>query len=235
MVIPTTGLVFLFGSFVYFYLSRRFFILYKQENNNTAKFFSYGFLFLGLNYLIDGIPALFLVENPAIWRFITPLYSFLLVLGWGVIFYSIVSLKFKKYSKIYSFLYAIYIFLYLSGLISNPPHYYYVSGVLSWEISMPVLLPLIFLTPLISILLITFFFKEGRKTKDPKAQIRSFGLALFSLFVLLSSFTDLVLITFLKVNPVFSDLNYLVTFSILALTLIFTWFYPSKKYVTKIK
>lgn len=235
MVIPTTGLVFLFGSFIYFYLSRRFLVLYKKENNGTAKFFGYGFLFLGLNYLVAGVPALFLIESPAIWRLLTPLYSFFMALGWGTILYSVVSQQFKKYSKIYLFLYGIYVFLYASRLVSSPPNYYYVDGVLSWDISMSVLFPMIFLLPFIFVVLITFFFNKARKTNDPKTRIRSFGLALAASLFLLNCFIDFILLSFLKLHPVFSDLNYLITFSTLALTLIFTWFYPPRKYVAKVE
>lgn len=96
MTIPISGIVFIFGAFVYIYLSRRFWRCYKAENNVVAKLFSYAFFLLGTYSVVVGIPSLLLIENQTIWRIIAPIYAFLLGGGYLIIGYTVGYIRFRK-------------------------------------------------------------------------------------------------------------------------------------------
>lgn len=237
MVIPTTGLTFIFGAFVFIYLSRQFFKCYKAENNKIAKYFSYSFLLLGLNYVTTGIPALFLIEDDKVWRFIAPIYYIFISAGWLLLAYTVFSIKFEKYSKVFAvFLFFVFLFCVLPFFFKIPK-YYYVDGSLSWTFDSS--FQFLFFTPLVIIFIliptIIFFFLEAKRTVDRKKKIRNLGFGAAMFILLLTMFIDFLLLTILKVHPAYSDLNYLVMFSILAVTLIFSWFPPREKWVTKIE
>lgn len=234
MIIPTTGIVFLFGAFVYLYLSRKFYQCFKLENNRVAKLFSYSFFLIGLNYIVSGIPCLLLVENQSIWRIISPIYFFLIGGGWMLLAYTVFSFKFQKYSKIIGILF-VSVFITLSPFIFKTPHYFFVEGALDWEIESSLWFLGILIYPLIIIPLMVIFFQEARRAIDRKIKIRSLGFGLALIWILLGMITDFFLITILKLHPVYSDLNYFIVFSILAITLIFTWFSPKSKWVKKIE
>ncbi len=241
MVIPITGLVFLFGSFVFLYLSRKFYSCYKEENNQIARYFSYGFFSIGLSYLIEVIPCLLLIEDHFVWRIVAPLYIFLYTAGWTLFAYTVFSNKFPKYSKIISFLLFFVLITTVSSYLSQVPNYYYTDGSLNWEplfgsnlqrfsLVLSNLATFLLLIPLIII-----FFSEAKKMNDIKIKIRSLGFAVALIFLFISIITDLVFVTILKVHPGYSDLVYLLMFSALASTLIYSWFPPKPKLVKKIE
>ena len=239
MVIPTTGIVFLFGAFVYIYLARRFWNCYKLENNNTAKLFSYAFLSFGLGYFIQGAVSLLLIESQSVWRIISPLFGVCMAGGYGIITYAAARIKFQESLLFVKTLFPlILILICIPGIIFfilSPPIYFYTDGTLNWEIKSEVA-PLIFgVSSLFIVFSATVFFREAKKIQDKKGKIRAFGLGLALLWLIVAMVTDFFLLTILKVHPIFSDLNYSIMFLILAITLILTWSPPRPKWVKKIE
>jgi len=233
--IPTTGLVFSFGAFVYLYLSRKFYQCYKAEDNRFAKLFSYSFLLLGLNYLITSVPCLLLVEDEAVWRIVAPIYSMLTGAGWMLFIYAVFSAKWPRYAKLIGGALLFFMLIFSSIYVFNSPHYFFVDGTLNWEIGSGPLTALFSFFSLLLIPTIMIFFKQFRETQDKRIKIRSMGFILAIASIFTGGIIDFFVITFLKVHPVYSDLNYFIVFSILALTLIFTWFKPRPKWVQKIE
>lgn len=240
ITIPTTGLIYLFGVFVFFYLSIKFYRCYKEENNRIARLFSYSFFLIGLNYVVIAAPALFLIESHDVWRILAPLYISFVSVGWLLMGYAVLSSVFPKYSKVIGiFLFLIYLMSIIPFSIYTPS-YFYIDGVLDWSFDMSSKLSFLFFTPFIATpfvfsSLIIIFFSQAKNAKDKRARIRSLGLGIAMSFMLLSMFTDFILITMTDLHPVYSDLNALIVFAILAFSLIFSWFPPKPKYVSKIE
>jgi len=240
MTIPTTGLISLFGVFVYFYLSIKFYRCYKEEDNRIAKFFSYGFFLIGLNYVVETAPILFFIDDLGVWRILAPFYVCFMTSGWVLIAYAVFSSVLPSYSKAIGVFFSCIVLLSVFPFLFYTPKYFYVNGVLDWSFeSIPHVAPFFFVpfvfTPLILSSMIIIFFLKAKNAQNRKVKIRSLGLAIAMFFMLLGMFVDLILITVGDVHPVYSDLNYLVVFTILAFTLIFSWFPPKSKYVTKIE
>lgn len=222
MPIPTTGLVFFFGAFVFIYLARKFQKLYKSENNLVARNFSYGFLFLGLYYFIDGLPSLFLIADQAVWRIIAPVYTFFISTGWSIIIYTVFSSKFKNLSKLVAVSMLSFVIFNTGVVIFYPPYFFFSGGSLDWEVGPAFTLSIFSTLPLLIILLV-IFFQQARITQDKTTKIRSFGLGLFIIWTLLGMINDFFLTTVLNLPAVSSDINNFIVFSILAITLIKTW------------
>lgn len=240
MVIPTTGLIFLFGVFVYFYLSIKFYHCYKEENNRIARFFSYGFFLIGMNYVVIAAPCLFLIENGNIWRFLAPFYVGFMTGGWTLIGYAVFSSVIVQYSKIIGIFMSFLVLLSIIPFLFYTPTYFFVDGVLDWSFELGLGLASFFfipfvITPIILSSMIIIFLFQAKNAKDKKVKLRSSGIALAMFFMLLGMFVDLILITIGDVHPVYSDLIYLIIFTVLAFTLIFSWFPSRPKYVTKIE
>ncbi len=223
MTLPITGMVFLFGSFVFLYLSRKFWLTYKSEKNFVAQLFSYSFLSIGIGYLVATPPCMLLVDSPNLWRFVYPLYVFLISVGYLTIISIAARERLRRYFKpILFFLVAVMLIGELAVIIS-PPSYFFEDGSLNWRASHSMgSLVVVFLLFLL-IPTITFFFQEGKKAKDTKAKIRAFGLGIALSDFILSGIIDYFLLNFFHVHPGYSDLNLAVMFSIIALTLIITW------------
>ncbi|MDD2696887.1 MAG: hypothetical protein PHE52_01885 [Candidatus Pacebacteria bacterium] len=240
MVIPTTGLIFLFGVFVFFYLSIKFYTCYKEENNEFAKLFSYSFFLIGMNYVITSVPTLFLIDNHVVWRIIAPIYTMFVAGGWSLLGYAVFSSTFQKYSKIIGgIMLLVFVFSSLPFFFYTP-NYFYTDGVLNWGFDLSSKLFFLFfapfvVTPLILMPLIAIFFLQAKRATEKKVKIRSLGLGIAMSFMLFGMITDLILLTLTNLHPVYSDLNYLIIFTILAFTLIFSWFPPKPKYITKIE
>lgn len=238
--IPTTGLIYLFGTFIYLYLSRRFYQCYKEENNRTAKFFSYSFFLVGMNYLVTAIPTLFLIDSQSVWRFISPLYVFFISAGWFVLGYVVFSQKLPRYSKTIAIIFSYLVLVSIVPFIFYTPTYFYTDGVLDWDFQMNFeslflfLVPYI-ISPIFLVLLIIIFFLQAKRASEKKVRIRSFGFALSLSFIIIGMLIDATLLNSANVHPLYSDLNYLIMFTTLAITLIFTWFPSKSKYVAKIE
>ena len=235
ITIPTTGMVFIFGAFVYLYLSGKFYQCHRAENNRIARLFSYSFLLIGLNYLICSIPCLFLIEDQAVWKIVAPIYGILTGAGWFLFFYAVMSTRFPQYTKLIGGLLFGLMLIFAPMFLVNTPHYFFVDGVLDWEVNSLLWVSFFSLFPFLTIPAIIIFFKQFKEAEDKKIKIRSLGFALATVWLLSGAVTDFFLITFLKVHPIYSDLNYFIVFSILAITLIFTWFRPMPKRVTKVE
>ncbi len=240
MVIPTTGIVFLFGAFVFIYLSRRFYQCYKAENNRVAKLFSYSFFLIGLNYIVSGIPSLLLIESHDFWKFIAPSYFCFLAAGWILLGFTVFSNRLPKYAKIIGIVASLIFIISVLPFFFQVPNYYYTDGALSWDFGQSTEFPQLFFISLATIPfalfpLIIIFFWEARKTTDKKAKIRSLGFGIALGFMFLGTIIDSFLLTLMKVHPIYSDLNYFVIFIVLAITLLFSWFSPRPKWVKKIE
>lgn len=239
MIIPTTGIVFFFGAFVFIYLARRFWQCYKLENIRIAKFFSYSFFLIGLNYIVLGIPCLLLIESQIVWRIVAPIYFFLVIGGWLLFGYAVFSVLPERFNRFKRIIGALFLMILIPTtsvfLIFYPPHYFYTDGTLDWEIESILVLPALIIMPLIVIPSVIIFFQEAKKAKDKKTKIRSLGFGIALIFMITGVIIDLFLITVLKLHPIYSDLNYFIVFLILAITLIITWGPPKPKWVTKIE
>ena len=236
MIIPTTGIVFLFGAFVFIFLTRRFWQCYRREGIDIAKFFSYSFLLIGLNYIVSGIPCLFLIENQTVWQIVYPLYVSLMIGGWFLFSYSVFWERFKNYREIIATLFSIiFLSIVFSLLVLPPPHYFYTDGTLNWEVEESLIIPAFLMMLLVIIPAIVIFFQEAKRTGNKKAKIRSLGFGIALTLIPLGVIIDFLLLTVFKVHPIYSDLNWFIMISILAITLIVTWGPPRPKYVTKIE
>lgn len=234
MTIPTTGIVFLIGAAVYFYLSDRFYRFYKKETNNIAKWFSFAMFFQGLYFLLEGFLCLFLIDSVEIWRIVNPPRIGLLIVAYLMIIYAVVRLVLPKFLPLFIFAYLILGIYTISVFVNHPPFMFYINGTLNWEIEPQVSAVLIFLL-FLNIPFIVFFFKEAKKAKDRKTKIRALGLGLMFVFWIASGLIDALLITYFKFPPIYSDLNYLIALLIVGITLIKTWGPPSEEWVKKIE
>ena len=236
MIFPVTGIIFAFGTFVYFFLSRRFWQYYKLEGNYIAKIFSFSFFLIGLNYLFKIVPCLLLTENQTVWRIISPLGILFISAGYGLIIYIAAWMRLRKYLRfIVGLLLIVLPFLVISFVI-NPPHNFFIDGILTWELNqLSGLIASEFLSALIFLPIAIMFFQESKKTADKRAKIRAFGLGLAMIFFILVGMIDVTLLNVFKVHPIYSDLNYFIMFSILAVTLIWTWGAPKTKIGQKIE
>jgi len=234
MIIPTTGIVFLFGAAVYFYLSSRFNKFYKKENNNIAKWFSFAFFSLGLNYCVEVFPTLFFITDAKIWMIIGPIHMVLLSVGFIIMVGTIAKAFSLKFFRIFIFPVLI---ISLGVIIMNilyPPTYFFVDGSLNWEVKPQVSI----FSGLLSIIIIPtaiLLFRQAKKAEDKTVKIRAMGFGLYFIFLLLTAIIDFVLMAQLKLKPVYSDLNYFLTFIILGITLIKTWGSPREKLVKKVE
>lgn len=240
MIIPTTGLVFLFGAFVFLYLSWKFYRCYKDENNRIAGFFSLSFLLIGLNYIVSGVPALLLIESHDVWKVAAPVYSSLTIGGWLLLGYAVISGKFPRYGRIIGSFFIILFLVSVSSVFFREIDYYYVDGALSWSLSPVFPFEYVFFVPfaIVPVLFLPLFFiflKEARSSLDKMIKIRSLGFCMAMGFLFLGLVIDVALLNFSNLHPVYSDFNYLVVFTTLALSLIFTWFPPKPKWLKRVE
>jgi len=238
MAIPTTGIVFLFGAFIYFYLSRRFWNYYKAENNRIAKLFALAFFLLAMGFIVPSVFSLFLIENRVIWWIICPIYEGLISLGGLVIAYTVASVRFPKYLPFYIALISIALIIYVILLVIYPPFYSYINGSLNWELEKPLIIggmSFLGLGLLIFVPAAIVFFQEVKRAKEKKIKIRSIGLGLTMIWMLLVIIVDFFLLNIFKLPPVYSDLNWFTSFLLLAITLLLTWGSPRPKWVKKVE
>jgi len=234
MIIPTTGIVFLIGAAVYFYLSDRFYRFYKKETNNTAKWFSFAMFFQGLYFLLEGFTSLFLIDSTEIWSIVDPLRIGSLALAYLMMICAVVRVVFPKFLPLFIFAYLILGAYAISVFVNHPPVMFYTGGTLNWEIEPQISAVLIFLL-LLNIPFVVFFLKEAKKAKDRKSKIRALGLGLMFFLWIVSGLIDALLITYFELSPIYSDLNYLITFLVIGITLIKTWGPPSEEWVKKVE
>jgi len=238
MIIPTTGIVFLLGAFVYLYLSRRFWNCYKAENIEIAKFFSYAFFSIGLYNLIAAIPCLLLTENPLVWRIFVPIYVFFLVAGWLLLGYAVLAkIRFPKYSRILIIIFSLIIISStLSTAALSPPRYFFVEpGSLDWEVKLELGIAVLLMGSLIFVPSAIIMFQEMKKSKDKRAKIRSFGFGLAFLWLIMEQFSDFFIATIFELHPIYSESIHLITLLILAITLIKTWGPPPPTWVKRVE
>ena len=234
MDIPTTGIIFTFGTFIYFFLSWRFQRYHKLEENYIARIFSFSFMFLGLGNLIVAVPCLFLNNDVSLWRIIAPLQLVFISMGYLLILYNVLWSKIKEYA-VYIVAFILVIVIYGMFLqITHPSVYFFTDGVLNWKPNpvMQIFSPALLLFAVPSIL---FFFYEAKRTTDKRTRTRAFGLGLMVTWMIVTALMDLFLLTVLKVHPIYSDLNYLLMYLIIVITLILTWGPPRSKWATKVE
>lgn len=226
--IPLTGINFLIGSVIYFYLARRFYKCHKSEQNQVAKFFSWSFLLLGLNYLIVACPCLFLIDSAKVWRFIDPFRILFMFSGFFLMIYTVVYLTSKRYLPLITVILAIVAVSFSLLAFLNPPSYFFVDGILDWELGSRLTGQLTGALYSVFILMVmlpvmVFFFRQARRVESKQVKIRSIGLGLFMLWSILGGLTDMFLITTMGLHPIFSELNYFIVFIILLFTMVKTW------------
>lgn len=234
-----TGLLYLYGAFIFIYLGRRFYLCYRRENNYIAKLFGIAFFSIGINYFVNSIPSLFLIDEPAVWKIVAPIYVFFMGTGWLIMCYAIVYSRMKTKPSLglnfLKILFLVILILTVMSYIIFPPRYFYIDGVLSWESSSSLIFFMFPIILIVSIYGIIFFFQEAKKAKDKTVKIRSFGLGMTMFLMLLTAFADFILLSIFKLHPIYSDLNYSIMLTILAITLIKSWGSSSPQLVKKIE
>jgi len=234
MIIPTTGIVHLFGAAVLIFLASRFYRYYKAENNYVAKLFSYSFFLIGLSYIFSGIPSLLLIKNQIIWRISVPVYTFLLIGGWLVLAYILAYTKFRKYTWLIVGPISIFFIAIVISFITHPPFYFFIDGSVNWEIES--LLGLM-MFPAVLLLIIPMgisFFQQARRAEDRRVKIRAVGLGLAICWMVIPVIFDFFLLSIFRVHPIYSDLTYFIFFLVLLVTVLLTWGRPQPAHRPKV-
>lgn len=221
--IPFTGLNFLFGSFVLAFLAVRFHRAYRTENNRVAKIFVIIFFCLGMRYLSEGIPAVFFMGNQDNWRILYFASSVFTVAGLVFIGYASAFVKFQKFVKPYTGFLVFLALIILSLYTIYPPDYFFINGFLSWKVNLWLGLGYFILLILTVIPLGVVFLRLAVETQDKRTKIRSIGLGLVSLLLILPAITDVFFISVLKLSPMYADIGYFFSFLILLITLLLTY------------
>lgn len=223
MTIPYTGVTFLFGSFVFFFLARRFRQVYKKELNFVARNFSLSFFCFGLRYSIAGALSLFLVQEQTIWRIFNPIQNFFTFFGLVLLSHTIVKVRLLRFGFIYTLFISILSALFLVLIILYPPLYYFENGFLAWKPGLAVGLIGSLVIFLVIIPLGVTFLQMARKTDDRVVKIRSLGIGLAAFWLILPVILDYFIINILKLDVRYSELNYFILFLILLITIFLTY------------
>jgi len=232
MVLPVSGIVHLFGFFVILLFGLRSLFIAKKENIKIALFFGIGFVLLALGRLFLATPALLFLEDKVIWFWCEIIQRSSLVIGFAFLGYAIFLGTFlkKHVNKIFVFLLLIS-FIIIIGFFLNPPHYFIrENGVLDWE-NIPVVFAFLnFIYILIlCIFAIFIFLKEAYLARDKKIKVRSLILALVFFWVILPALFDFIVVPFLKVNPIVSEINYFICYFLILMSVVIGYLVEEKK------
>lgn len=227
MTFPISGSIHIFGFFSLLFLSWRFLKYAKKENNIIAKFFGYAFISFALSRFFLGLPALFMIREQNIWIIFEIIERAFLLLCVVLLGYIIYFIKFPKHAKKITVFFVLFSFIILLGFIFNPPVFSLTeSGILSWS---PPLLPSIlnfFLIMPITILGSIIFFREAVLASSKEIKRKSLGLGLTMLWSIIIGILDIFLA---NLNPLYSEINYLIFYSILPIILLFSYFSSKNK------
>jgi len=209
MKIPTTGIVFLYGAFVLFFISYRFLRLYKKTKNIFSQLFSIAFLSFGFGFLTVGGMYLLLIKDEFLWETLGKFFGGFNILGFGVLGITFFVITKPKAKELFMILFSILTLL--SLLFSPPPPHLYKNGTITWEEKEMGKLSLFgkicfFILALSSIVPTAIYFLfHARKSKEEKARKRTFiwGISLLlATIVLLIMGSALLKISF---HPVLGD------------------------------
>lgn len=222
MAFPISGSIHFFGFLVFLFLGVRFLDVYRKEKNKIAKFFGLTLLFVGLSRLFISLSALPPTKGQSLLVIFELTERIFVLIGTVLLGYMIYFIKFPKHAKKIAAIFSLIALIVFLGFFLNPPKLSInESGVFTWT---PPLIPSILNFLLILVIMvpgIILFFKEAKIAESKKARIRALGLGLAMLWIIIPGVLDFF---FASLNPLYSEISYLIFYLILAVTLISTYF-----------
>ncbi|KPJ73508.1 hypothetical protein AMJ48_00920 [Parcubacteria bacterium DG_74_1] len=224
-----TGFAYLTFFLAFGFLVYRFFQYWKREKDLVSKLWLYAVILVEIFTLIKAIGGLFFSTNPTFLEMTIDAAAAVEAFIFAILAYLIVYLKFPRVSPWLGLIPVLILGLIafvLTVMTSFNPHLEE-SGAINWGFSsgpfvfamaiLRIFLALLVLTPIIIIL-----FQQFKISKDLYAKRKAFGFSLSIIIASSSMLLDFLLVSFLKVDPIWRDIEYIAISIILFITLILT-------------
>jgi len=231
-----TGINYLVGFLLTGVLVVRFLQCWRKEKTVTTQLFFYFSLALNIYFLAAAIGGLFFAKDLMVLRAIILISTFCQGLAAAFMGYLFFYIKIPNISSWYGF--GIISILAIGSIlftVASPPNPFLEAGrFINWDIPLlaGVFRCLVFVAGFLPMCII--FFRQSSLAKDKSVRLRSSGLGLLLLIVLMVAPFDFVLSHLLGLEAFGSDLAITTTYVSLFFVLILTQKPASPKYVTKI-
>ena len=224
-----TGIAYLTLFLVLLFLAYRFFQYWKKEKSTVSRLWFYIIVLVEIFTLSKALVGLFFSNNTLFLEMSMNVAAFVQAFIFATLAYLIIYLKFPKISPWFGFAPVLVLGLIahlLTVMTSFDPRLES-TGSINWgfpsgEFVLLTSILRLFLALLIFIPLIIIFFQEFKTSQSPSARGKSIGLFLAIIFGSLVGLLDFLLVSFLKVDPIWRDISTIAIAIILFVTLIFT-------------
>lgn len=234
MAFSFTGLSFLIGSIVVFFLTVRFFRYWMQERSLTGRMLFFFALFFLIFFALTAVLTLFFARSTFVLKLTVIIAIFLQGIALSFLGYLLLRLKIPSISP----LMGPACILLLSGasailaiLIPFAPRLDEGNLVIQWNAPLVVSMPRMFIFFVTLLPLAWVFFQEYRITQDSKSREKALGMAVVMVMGFLMSSFDFVLEQVFGLSEVVSDIFLNVTFAILLVVVLFPFWSQRKEVV----
>ena len=220
-----TGIAYLTLFLALGFLTYRFFQYWKREKATVSKLLFFFAALFGLFAFVRTIGGLFFTTNQAFLIGTINTGAFIQALAFAVIAYFVIYIKFPQISPWWGFSPVLILGLLVAVLTATTPHHPFLeeSGAINWGFQaglLPILRFLLFFVTFIPGVII--FFQQFKTSKDPYVKRKSFGIFLALIFALFIGLLDFLLVSLLKVDPIWRDISSIAVGIILFITLLLT-------------
>jgi len=218
-----TGFAFLILFLALGFLTYRFFQYWKKEKDLVSKLLLFFATLFALFTFIKTIGGLFFANNQAFLAGTINGGTFIQALAFAVIAYFIVYIKFPQISPWWGFIPIFILGLVATVLSITTPSYPFLeeSGAINWGFPSATVSTLRFFLFFVTFIPVVIIFLQQFKTsKDSYVKRKSLGMILSLIFALVVSLIDFLLVSFLKLDPIWRDICSIVIGIILFITLL---------------
>jgi len=223
------------------FLTYRFFQYWRRERDLLSKLFlSFTGLFALFAFIMT-IGGLFFANNQTFLAGTIIASAFIQALAFAVIAYFIIYVKFPKISPWWGFIPVLILGLVAAVFTATTSFYPFLeeSGAMNWGVpsaidTVSILRFFLFFVTFLPGVII--FFQQFKTSKDHYVKRKALGLTLTLIIALVVTLLDFLLVNFLKLDPIWRDIGFIVIGIILFITLLSTLPRPLSKssyYYTK--
>jgi hypothetical protein len=229
MSYSVTGFAYLTFFLALGFLAYRFFQYWKKEKDLVSKLLLFFVSLFALFALVKAIGGLFFTNNQNFLAGTTNVGAFIQALAFAVIAYFIVYIKFPQISPWRGFISILILGLVAAVFTVATPSSPFLeeSGAINWGFrSDPFAFTMstlrLFSILVVFIPMIIILLQQFKISKDPYVKKKSIGIVFSLIFALFISLLDFLLVSFLKVDPIWRDIGYIAISVTLLITLILT-------------
>jgi hypothetical protein len=235
MSYSTTGFAYLTLFLAFGFLAYRFFQYWRREKDLISKIWLYIIILVEIFALIKTIGGLFFSTNPAFLEMTMDAAAAIEAFIFAALAYLIIYIMFPRISPWLGFFPVLILGLiaFVLTVMSSFNPYLEPSGTINWGLLssgsfvIPMAILRAFLAVVLFIPIIIIFVQQFKTSEDPYVKRKSLGLSFSLIFASLSMLLDFLLVSFLKIDPIWRDISSITVGVILFITLVFTMPRPS--------